>query len=1047
MSNTSAGNSSDSDAWTQLGSYCCADEAACIDRLHALLDNSDSAQAAIAAQASVWITALRSAPPTAGIEALLLEYPLSSAEGIALMSLAEALLRIPEPKIADRLIRDLLNPIAWQQHLGHNDSQWVNAASWGLALSGRWLAFTEPTQQHFQSEHARVEHAGLAWLQRLTAQLGAPLLRRALLQAMRYMAEQFVLGENLPAALRRMPRDWSHNETHSLDMLGEAALTAADSERYISAYRSAIQQMALCQPPLTLARPSVSIKLSALHPRYQSQQWPRLQRELLPQLIALAEQAAAGGIDVTIDAEEADRWELTLQIFAQLMQSVAPPTRAHIGLVVQAYSKRALPSLFWLGELAARHATQLKIRLVKGAYWDSEIKRAQQRGLADYPVFTSKAATDISYLACAAWLLERPQLFFPQFATHNAATVAAILYRQPDLARCEFQRLHGMGAALYRSVRAQYPLLNCRIYAPVGEHRELLPYLVRRLLENGANTSFMHQLHDPAIAIDTLAAHPLQLWPPPTLPLPNPLQLWPARCNSRGIYLHNENERMQFFAELENYREHLYDEQPYDHPAAPQSVDDKNNVHSPYDNRAIGSWYATSATRLDAMATRARHEQYAWQLTTVDNRAACLEKYADLLFAARAELVVLMARETGKTLENGLDEVREAIDLCRYYAQQARLLLTEPTQLPGTTGEENRLSLIARGTFACISPWNFPLAIFSGQIAAALVTGNAVLAKPAEQATLTAQFAAALLHRAGVPPAIMQLLPGSGEIIGRQLCAHPHIDGIVFTGGWETARAIQQQVAQRDGAMIPFIAETAGLNTLIADSSAQPQQLVTDVIRSAFDSAGQRCSALRVLFLPERCADAIERLLCGALQQLSLGDPLSWSTDIGPIIDAEARQQLLDYIAIQRKLGAVIAQLPTPTSGLFVPPTLLRLHHLDELSREAFGPILHIIRYPEDALDAVVEQINISGYGLTCGIHSRNEQYALQLAQRLRVGNIYINRDIIGAVVEAQPFGGMGKSGTGPKAGGIHYLQRFTVEKAISINTSALGGDYRLLTK
>jgi RHH-type proline utilization regulon transcriptional repressor/proline dehydrogenase/delta 1-pyrroline-5-carboxylate dehydrogenase len=595
-------------------------------------------------------------------------------------------------------------------------------------------------------------------------------------------------------------------------------------------------------------------------------------------------------------------------------------------------------------------------------------------------------------------------------------------------------------------------LLRCRIYAPVGAHRELLPYLVRRLLENGANTSFIYQLHSPAVAIDALAAHPLQSWPLPLPALPNPLQLWPLRRNSQGIYLHNNSERTRFFTELENYRHRLYEATQVDfkfanHPVDQALADKKNSVCNPYNNQPIGSWYTTTTIQLDAAAARAREAQLAWQQSAVDTRAICLEKYADLLFEARAELVALMARETGKTIENGLDEVREAIDLCRYYAQQARQLLTKPIQLPGVTGEANRLSLSGRGTFACISPWNFPLAIFSGQIVAALVTGNAVLAKPAEQATLTAQLATRLLHRAGVPSALMQLLPGNGEIIGRQLCAHPNIDGIVFTGGWETARAIQQQVAQRDGAMIPFIAETAGLNTLIADSSAQPQQLVQDVIRSAFDSAGQRCSALRVLYLPEGSADDIEQLLCGALQQLALGDPLLWSTDIGPVIDREAHTELLDYIANQRNRGRVITQLATPTKGLFVAPTLLRLQHIDELTHEAFGPILHIIRYSEQALADVIEQINNCGYGLTCGIHSRNEQHALQLAQRLRVGNIYINRDIIGAVVEAQPFGGLGKSGTGPKAGGPHYLIRFTNEKTISINTSALGGDYRLLAQ
>jgi RHH-type proline utilization regulon transcriptional repressor/proline dehydrogenase/delta 1-pyrroline-5-carboxylate dehydrogenase len=854
---------------------------------------------------------------------------------------------------------------------------------------------------------------------------------------MRYLANQFVLGETLPQALQHAAYGWRDGATHSFDMLGEAALTADDSERYWQAYRDAILAISRYQTPADIERPNVSIKLSALHPRFHAAHSERLQQELLPQLCTLAELAAAHAIDLTIDAEEADRLELSLQLFAQVLQCVAPSVRPHIGIVVQAYGKRAWAVLQWLDELASQFSLRINVRLVKGAYWDTEIKRAQQRGLADYPVFTDKTATDISYLACARWLLQRPQQFFPQFATHNAVTVAAIVQLQPDVTRFEFQRLQGMGEILYRIVREQYPALRQRIYAPVGEHRDLLPYLVRRLLENGANTSFMHQLHDTSIAVTTLAAHPLQHWTA-TKKLPLPADIWHGRRNSPGVYLYSERVRVDFFSALQPFRF-----KNYSAPAGDPEL--LHTVINPYTEQPIGTWQSTTPTELENALKLARQQQPHWQRMPVDQRVQLLEAYADLLLTHRAELVVLMVRETAKTIENAIDEVREAIDFCRYYAQQARALLQAPLPLPATVGEHNEIHYCARGIVVCISPWNFPLAIFSGQIAAALLTGNAVIAKPAEQSTLTAQFAIHLMHSAGIPANILHCAPGAGEIVGKYLCAHSDIDGIIFTGGWDTARSIQQQLALRNGAMIPFIAETAGINAMIADSSAQPQQLVNDILRSAFDSAGQRCSALRVLYLPENCADAIERLLCGAMNELQLGDPLDWATDIGPVIDGAAKTQLTNYLA--RYQASILFQLPTPSTGNFVAPTLIRLRHIKQIEREAFGPILHIIRYREDDIDNVIDDINALGYGLTCGIHSRNHHKAQWIAERLRVGNIYFNRDIVGAVVGAQPFGGCGKSGTGPKAGGPNYLLRFTSEKTITTNTAALGGDYTLLTK
>jgi RHH-type proline utilization regulon transcriptional repressor/proline dehydrogenase/delta 1-pyrroline-5-carboxylate dehydrogenase len=588
-------------------------------------------------------------------------------------------------------------------------------------------------------------------------------------------------------------------------------------------------------------------------------------------------------------------------------------------------------------------------------------------------------------------------------------------------------------------VRAQQPELQLRIYAPVGDHRELLPYLVRRLLENGANASFVHQLHDSDVPVTRLAAHPLQAaTEPPALPLP--AQLYAPRRNAAGIYLHSGRERAAFLHALNAFRRNVYQ---FDDPAAAVAV------HSPFDGEAVGHWQPATPARIEAATASARRAQPSWQLLGTEQRARCLERAADLLQERRAELVGLMARESGKTLENGLDEVREAVDFCRYYAAQARRLL-QPQPLPGPAGEENHLHLEGRGLFACISPWNFPLAIFTGQIAAALVTGNAVLAKPAEQSTLAARLATQLLHRAGVPADVLQLLPGDGEPVGAALCAQPGLDGIVFTGGFDTARAIGRRLLERDGAIIPFIAETAGLNALIADSSALPQQLVTDVLRSAFDSAGQRCSALRVLYLPRATAASIESLLHGAMRQLQLGDPLAWSSDIGPVIDRDAKTQLESHIERFRQRGQLLFQPalpPLPPEALFVPPTTLRLHALGELEREAFGPILHIIHYDEGRLDDVIDEINATGYGLTAGIHSRNEARAQRIAARLRVGNCYINRDTIGAVVGSQPFGGCGKSGTGPKAGGPHYLLRFVTEKTVTLNSAALGGDQRLLAR
>ncbi len=1009
--------------WRLLTDAWLADEAQQLQALRAQLASAPL-PAGATAQAAHWIEAIRATGGGQGVEALLREYALDSREGLALMVLAESLLRIPDADSADELIHDLLGPADWHSHVGRSDSPLVNATSWGLALAGRWLADSD-------DRNGRAPTDPLQWLQRWRGRLAEPLLRRALKRAMRYLADQFVLGADLPQALARAQPLWDKGVTHSFDMLGEAALSADDSSAYLQAYRRAIDAAGAARLPAGTARPSVSVKLSALHPRYQTPHWQRLQKELLPVLQSLLLRATEAGVDITFDAEETDRLELSLALLERLGDNLPDAARQRMGVAVQAYSPRALAALQWIGELATRYGTPLKVRLVKGAYWDSEVKRAQQRGLRGYPVFTAKWQTDLSYLACAQWLLRHPQQYFPQFATHNALTIAAILQWQRDPRRLEFQRLHGMGEALYRCVQRDHPELSLRIYAPVGAHRELLPYLIRRLLENGANNAFVHQLHDEAIPVAELLRDPLQTQSGD--PLPPPTALHAPRSDAPGVWLHSETERRTLLHEINAFRGNRYGDD-----SSPRAV------LNPASGETVGHWQPADFAQLDAAVIPARQAQREWAHVAVETRAACLERAADGLLARRAELVTLMAREVGKTLENGLDEVREAVDFCRYYAALARAQL-QPQPLPGPVGERNILQLRPRGLIASISPWNFPLSIFVGQVAAALVCGNGVLAKPAEQATLTAQLATQCLQQAGIPSGLLQLLPGDGETIGRQLCAHPAINGIVFTGGFDTARAIQRVLAERDGALIPLIAETAGINALIADSSAQPQQLVIDVLRSAFDSAGQRCSSLRLLCLPRSVAGDIERLLIGAMRQLQLGDPLEWSSDIGPIIDAPARQSLQQYIERFRQRDRLLFQGDAPTQGLFLAPTLLRIERVDELQREAFGPILHLLHYDEGQPDALIDAINALGYGLTAGIHSRNEARAQRLAARLQVGNCYINRDMVGAVVGTQPFGGCNRSGTGPKSGGPHYLHAFTTEATLTVNSAALGGDPQLL--
>lgn len=949
-----------------------------------------------------------------GVEALIYEYSLSSQEGVALMCLAEALLRIPDRPTRDALIRDKIGAGDWEAHVGHSPSLFVNAATWGLLITGK-LASTSSA-------------AGLSSaLTRLIAKGGEPLIRRGVDIAMRMMGEQFVTGQTISEALANSRRWEARGFRYSYDMLGEAAMTAADAARYYADYERAIHAIGKAAGGRGIYDgPGISVKLSALHPRYSRSQYDRVMGELLPRLKALAVLARRYDIGLNIDAEEADRLELSLDLLEALCFDAELAGWNGIGFVVQAYQKRAPFVIEYLIDLARRSGHRLMIRLVKGAYWDSEIKRAQVDGLEGFPVFTRKVHTDVSYLACARLLLEAPDAVFPQFATHNAQTLATIYTMAGEdfhSGQYEFQCLHGMGEPLYEEVVGPDRLNRpCRIYAPVGTHETLLAYLVRRLLENGANTSFVHQIADPSIPLDQLVAdpvararevHPLGA-PHPKIALPRDL-FGSQRANSAGLDLSNEQRLASLSAALLASLERTWRAAPV--LRAGGITGEARAVRNPADHRdVVGEVTEATPELVDAACADAAQAAVIWQATPPADRAACLERAADILESRMALLLGLIVREAGKSLPNAVSEVREAVDFLRYYAAQGRQALSNDTHRP-------------LGVVACISPWNFPLAIFTGQLAAALMAGNAVLAKPAEETPLIAAQAVSILLEAGVPAGVLQLLPGAGEI-GAHLVGNPGIDGVMFTGSTGVARSIRQQLARRlsrNGKPVPLIAETGGQNALIVDSSALPEQVVGDVLVSAFDSAGQRCSALRVLCLQEEIAERVLGMLKGAMAELTLGNPGRLATDIGPVITAEAQQRINAHIERMRAAGRAVTQLPLPPEsghGTFVAPTLIEIEDIGELTREVFGPVLHVLRYRRDALDALIEGINATGYGLTFGIHSRIDETIARVIARIAAGNVYVNRNLIGAVVGVQPFGGRGLSGTGPKAGGPLYLFR-----------------------
>ncbi|MBN2906896.1 MAG: bifunctional proline dehydrogenase/L-glutamate gamma-semialdehyde dehydrogenase PutA [Rhodobacteraceae bacterium] len=977
-----------------------APEGPVLARLMAEADLDTAARARICTAAAGLVRDIRTHDRPGLMEVFLAEYGLSTDEGVALMCLAEALLRVPDADTMDALIEDKIAPSDWGRHLGKSASPLVNASTWALMLTGRVLDRPEP---------------GLAaTLRGALKRLGEPVIRTAVARAMREMGRQFVLGETIEAAMERAAGMEARGYTYSYDMLGEAARSEADAGLYLDAYADAIARISVAATRDNVrANPGISIKLSALHPRYEVAQRDRVMSELAPRLLQLALQARAAGMGLNVDAEEADRLDLSLDVIEAVLADPRLAGWDGFGVVVQAYGQRAGPVLDWLYALAVRHDRRLMVRLVKGAYWDTEIKRAQVAGVDGFPVFTRKAATDVSYIANARKMLGMTDRIYPQFATHNAHSVAAILDMGADPETYEFQRLHGMGEALHDLIMARSNGTRCRIYAPVGAHRDLLAYLVRRLLENGANSSFVNQIVDQDVPPEEVATDPLaevaaHLDAPEHPAIRRaPALFGPARRNSRGWDLTHRPHLAEIEQARAPYRAARFAAAPLiAGTARPEAAQPRANPADPGD--VVGTVRPASTADVDTALSSAR----PWDAPAAA-RAAILRRASDLYEAEFAQVFAILTREAGKTLADALGELREAVDFLRYYAGQAETLDAAP-----------------RGVFACISPWNFPLAIFTGQIAAALAAGNGVLAKPAEQTPLIADLAVRLLHRAGVPREVLQLLPGDGTTVGAALSAAPKINGVAFTGSTETARIIARAMADHMVPGTPLIAETGGLNAMIVDSTALPEQAVADILASAFQSAGQRCSALRCLYVQENIAEHFIQMLTGAMAELRMGDPWDLSTDIGPLIDAEAHAGIAAYCETARRAGRVMWDRAAPGGGHFLSPTLIRVSGIAQMTREVFGPVLHVATFRAEELDGVIDAINASGYGLTFGLHSRIDDRVQHVSERLHVGNLYVNRNQIGAIVGSQPFGGEGLSGTGPKAGGPHYLARFAARPA-----------------
>ena len=997
----------------------------------------------VAAARQIVLNARAGARPKGVIETFLEEFGLSNTEGLALMCLAEALLRVPDDETRDKLIAEKIRSGDWGVHKGQSDSTLVNASTWGLMLTGR---IVRPPMD------AMDDPSG--FMMRMVRQMGEPVIQAAMMQAMRIMGEQFVLGRNIKDALRRGDKLVRKNDgaNFSFDMLGEGARTHEDAERYFKAYQAALEEVgrnAKGRGPEI--ENGISVKLSALHPAYHAVHEDRIHDELYPKFLSLAEQAADKGVNLCMDAEEADRLVLSLNLFARLSDEPSLKGWTGLGLALQAYQLRAGQVVDWLSQLAQSKQRRFMVRLVKGAYWDSEIKHAQVGGMEGYPVFTTKPATDVSYLSCARALIDAGSHIYPQFATHNAHTVAAIDAMVQDAGRSdyEFQRLHGMGEALYAAAGRGDKV---RVYAPVGEHEDLLPYLVRRLLENGANTSFVHSFMDEDVPADDIVADPfaaLEAHPHGHPRIPRPPQIYGAeRRNSAGFDLTQRANHEKITRLVKGIEQGALMEggsiisgdvqQGRTVEVRPPQTPDK----------PIGVAHYADASHVETAFNAAAAFQPSWNRLGGSARAEILRNMADEMEADMPRLIALMALEAGKTLQDGVDEVREAVDFCRYYAAEADAKFGAPELLPGPVGETNHLELNGRGVFVCISPWNFPLAIFTGQLAAALAAGNTVVAKPAEQTPLIAFEAVKLFQKAGLPADALHLLLGDGEI-GAILTAHKTTAGVAFTGSTAVSRIINRTLAEKDGPIVPLIAETGGLNAMFVDTTALAEQVVDDVIRSAFGSAGQRCSALRILFLPEETADYILTMLEGAMKATVIGDPGEAHTDIGPLIDDDAMETLNAHLLWMNSEGTSLNQPAPPLSadnkGRFFNPAIVELDSLEKIKTEVFGPFLHVIRYKNADLERLGAELTAKGYGLTLGVHSRLERFAGRVQRAVKAGNVYVNRSMTGAVVGVQPFGGLGLSGTGPKAGGPNYLQRFATERAVSVDITAQGGDPALL--
>ncbi|MDJ0709855.1 MAG: bifunctional proline dehydrogenase/L-glutamate gamma-semialdehyde dehydrogenase PutA [Woeseiaceae bacterium] len=980
-----------------------------------------------------------------GIEAFLQQYDLSSDEGVLLMCIAEALLRIPDADTADRLIADKITAAQWQDHIGTSDSLFVNASTWGLMLTGKILTLDEIAKGN-----------PTKLLGKLVSRAGEPVVRTAMRQAMKIMGHQFVMGRTIGEALRRALKSTDLPYRYSFDMLGESALTAADAQRYLDSYHEGIKSIGdeHVESPDVFSAPGISVKLSALHPRYEYSHEDRVMAELVPAVLDLAKHAKDVGIGLTIDSEEAHRFEMWLNIFEAVYRDPALGGWDGFGVALQTYQRRGGDGMRFLIDLAGDVGRRIPVRLVKGAYWDSEVKWAQEQGLESYPVFTRKSHSDVSYLAAARAALSAGDRIYAQFATHNAHTLASILHYAGSRRDYEFQRLHGMGEELYAEVvdpdKHDRP---CRVYAPVGNHEDLLPYLVRRLLENGSNTSFVNKIADESIDVMDIVADPLETAAGHDYEahdkIPQPLDIFqPERDNSHGVNLPNRKVSSALLADLEAASKKSYNAKPM---IGGEAVNGKEepSVNPADTSEVVGICHQASAEDVRRAIDVSIAAQPAWDRLGGHERCVVLNRAADLFETHRDELLGLIVREGGRTIPDAISELREAVDFMRYYGAQAIKHFGEPILLPGPTGERNTYSMRGKGVFIAISPWNFPLAIFTGQVTAALAAGNAVLAKPAAPTPIIAYRAIQLLHEAGVPADVLHYVPCGGRMIGEAGVADPRIAGVVFTGSTEVAQTINQTLARRDGPIGTLIAETGGQNAMFVDSSALPEQVVHDAIYSAFNSAGQRCSALRLLCVQEEIEPRTLDLLKGYMEELEIGDPRHLATDVGPCIDDPSRQILATHVERMRKEQKIVHRCSLPdaaSKGTFFSPTLVEIDDIDALTEEQFGPVLHVVKFKSRYLDKTVAAVNKTGFGLTMGLHSRIDSRVAGLAADSGAGNLYINRNMIGAVVGVQPFGGRGLSGTGPKAGGPHYVQRFGTEFTLSNNISAVGGNASLLT-